>query len=948
MNKRPFMAVNWLLNNQPKNNAIQSNTESIGYKATADEIPAVPGFAMPQPALPQQTADSNSFSISNYIIPQWKGESLITKDGLKLKKHIKALYAEAMVFAKSFSSRNKSTKLAVYNEFLNFAETENINISPITDYNLFWEHFSHQASPLKAEIQRFVNQYSLMAVNVYLLKLRFISLICANIQKSLSPTDLVNPDYIISKLFKKSSSTELVCESLKTNEFSWFRPSVELSQTAIEISCILRSISTLEFLKICNHEFPQEVNLHFQDSQNYSHSLSNRNFGLFINDLLIYLPEWLDNNKLETNSNGPKCINTLFTGDQLYSFALSHWLAQENNVFEKWSDVICPEFCSKGFQTGAYIKVYQELQFLTFLVHMAKVQNYEPVSLICKLYNQKNLKTGQDIEGQLAFFNTKSVSTTVYDRVVVNLSDLPKTNPHHYVLTTIQNYGEKLTNAGYLFVFSNQKLFVPSHSEKVEGLLKKYKLHASFDFDDLKGKGEIPKHLYVISKRVYNNNHDIFANSPKMQKESCLSFNFSGQLMHFSKFDLLRKEFFKFISIKDSINSPLYQKEPEAGLNFDFHQDAILNGKLLSNSNDSNNITHPNYFRNLTRTCVPFDQFFMVDQLTSKGETFTSELLGVAVRPEQMFQYLLIVNYTNEDDIRLELTTSDLFNVKSEEYGFAYFQYFGLTPKVMNLNINLFREYFDTAVGRQVVQLTFNGGLKKTKSKLKAMLIPRFFLKTEMIPTKHSFLELFTTDKNALRNVHPSDLKLKALDAIKNLNLISKNYPWHATCLLSHFKIILDEMMREIQMSKNEQKDINYQNPMIIKELISLEKSPLYPNHQDLYIEAKFSDRNDIYKRYTASQISKTEHGHCLNLYSDDKIVLVVHGEFEILHFLNFILQNAFNATFAQILQNIELPKLSDLREVISKFNEVEDVISDIFKASTQSLNGVIVGQIFN
>lgn len=943
MNKRPFMAVNWLSSNSTKqvDSGAISSTSTLLVKP--DGLPTLPIIQTEQ-----KIEKSNAFELTSFITPQWKGESLVTKEGQRLKKLMKSLFLEATEFTKSFNSRNKSTKILVYNEFISYAECENTNISLISDMNQFWLHFADPNSQYRKFIDKFLGHYSILAINTYLFKLRFICLISNSTNKTLTSAELLNPDYTISKLFKKSSSTELVCDSLKTNVFSWFRPSEVHAYGITDLAHIFKNLSTLEFLKICNHEFPTEMGHLLKDSNEYSHSISNRNFGLFINNLLINFPNWLEGTAKANNSGLPKCLNTLFSGDQLYSFALSHWLAQENNISQKWSEVICPEFSSTAFQSSGYVKLCQELQFLTFLVRMATEQKYDPITLICKLYKQKALKSDSEQASQLAFLDSRQGQKCVYDRIVINLSELPKSNPHHFLLTSLQNNAEKLSNDGYLFIFSNQKLFVPSHSDKIEGVLKRFKLHASFEFENLKGRGEIAKYLYVVTKRVYNNNLDVIYNAPKMQKESCLTFNFQGALTHFSKFDLLRTEFNKFLSLKESINSPLYQKEPETGIIFDFHQDAILNGKLLSNSNDSNNMTHPSYFKNLTRTCIPLDQFFIVEQLSHKPENFTSELLGVSVRQEQQYQYLLIVNYSNEDDIKVELTLSDLFKVKSENYGHAYFQYFGLTPKVVNLNINLFREYFGTAVGRQVIQLTFNGGLKKTKSKLKAMLIPRFISNTEMIPSHHRFIENFAIDKNKIKGMHPTDLKERFKDSIYNLNQISNKYPWHTSCLLSHFKYQIEQFVQETNAQKGEVRQINYNNPLMVNELVTLKKYALYPTHEDIFVEAKFNDRNDVHKRLSSTSIAKTEKGHILKLYCDDKNLVSFHGEYEILHFANFILQNAMNSTFTMILQNLELPKASDLKVVFSKYSQLEDCAIEILKETQLALNNVIIGQIFN
>lgn len=944
------MAANWLGTTSAANEKLSTESNSLASARVQTPGPQAP---LSNQKFIEEQQEKAGFALGDYIVPQWKGESLLTKNGLKLKNITKALFKEASLLVKTFPSRNKTLKMTVYNQFIAYVESEGINVSGISDFNVFWEHYLDKYSPSRKVIQKFLDIYCLRAVNVYLLKTRFLTLLGGQQAKPLTTIELLNPDSTIAKIFKKASSTELRCEALGNNQFCWFRPSQELASTVEKLSIILQELGSVEFLKVCNHEVPLELNLNVEDKglEVFSHAISNRNFGLFINDLLINIPEWIENHDGYFNfDNEPKCLNTLFAGDFLNSFALSHWLAQENNVTEKWEDVICPDFKGRDFKTGAYLKVCQELQFLTFLVKMGKNQGHNPVTLICSLFNQKNAKSRTDAEGQMSIFDGAQVEESIYDRIIVNHSHLPKTNPHHYLLTQIQTTGEKLSNNGYMYIFSNQKLFVPSHSEKIEGLLKKYKLNARINFEDLKGKGEVAKYLYVFSKRIYSNRLDLFGpNMPKLQKESCLSLNFQGQLMHFSKFGKLRNEFNKFITSKETINSPLYQVETDPGLTFEFHQDAILNGKLLSNNGDTNNITHPTYFKNLTRTCIPFDQFFIIENLSTKSENYTSELLGLAVKAEERFPYLLIVNFTNEHEIRVELTTTDLFKAKVEEYGNAYFQYFGLVPKVGNLNINLFREFFETSVGKQIIQLTFNGGLKKTKSRLKAMLVPKFIMEFDNLPEHHAqALNVYMMDKSQLNSVGPVHVVEELKNTANYVKILKEKYPWHLSCLISRFKYLAEESLSEIKSGNSENFKVNYSNPVILGEILALEKYPIYPVNEDLYIESSLEERSDIHLPLSHTVLAKTDTGHSLELYSGEKCLFNIHGDNTILHFAQFILTNAAGTQISKILQGLELPAANELKSILEKHNEVETGLEETIKFVHQQINDIIIDQIYN
>ena len=57
----------------------------------------------------------------------------------------------------------------------------------------------------------------------------------------------------------------------------------------------------------------------------------------------------------------------------------------------------------------------------------------------------------------------------------------------------------------------------------------------------------------------------------------------------------------------------MYQKETKHGHRFEYFQDAIVDGRLInSTSKDSSKITHPHFFKNLMKSCNPFDFFFDV------------------------------------------------------------------------------------------------------------------------------------------------------------------------------------------------------------------------------------------------------------------------------------------------------------------------------------------------
>ncbi len=896
---------------------------------------------------------SKDFSIQNFIVPEWKGQSLVTQNGLELKTKVKDLLKEALKIQRTFPARNKSLRNHVFNEFLSFAKSEQLNITFIKDSNVFWEHFLEEQSPYNEPINKFLKIYALRAVNIYLLKLRLVCLLYSQLGRKITANELLNPDHTISMIFRRTSSTELSCDSLSKNEYSWFRPSHEYEEKIESFAELLSTIGLNEFLNITNYEIPNELNILAKSSENnyFSHAISNRSFGLFINDLLIKIPEWLESHQGYYNfSSQPKCTRTLFQGDFINSFALSHWLAQESNSKDKWFEVICPEFIGEDFNGGNYLKYCQELHFLNFLVYFSEVQNHEPISLICTLFKQINNKPNTDAAGQFSIFNIQQAEQQKsYERIVHNFFNLPKKNPHHLLVNNILKEGEKLTNNGYLYIFSNQKLFVPSHSERVQGLLKKLKLHARFNFENLCGRGEIPKYLYVFSKRMISSNwQNPNIENVSLSKESCLSFSFNGQLMQFSKFELQRMSFHRLISDQETINTPIFQEEVEAGLSFEFHQDAIINGKLLSHSSETSSITHPNYFKKLTKSCIPFDQFFIVETLAKQDQQSATSLLGIRTRESQRYPYLLIVNFSDENDVKLEITTYSLLKAKMEEYGHAYYQYFGLTPKMSQININLFREFFETDVGKQIIQLTFNGSFKKAKSKLAAMLIPKFFSDTKVLPQiYHNAFNLLNIEKEELSSKAYAQVEDSFKEVSLEINHLKTDFPWHISCLLSHFKVTCLDYFENLS-STNAISDLDYMHQGTIQSLIKLKTRTIFDSNEDIYIEPLFKLKSDFAKAMTYTSLERSEKdGSILKIYSNEEHLLNLRGEFEILHFINFILGNSIGTPINNSIQNLRVPFQKDLKSLIDDNRNEKQNIKSIITSCTKTINEIIVAEIF-
>ena len=904
------------------------------------------------------SALARPFNPSEFFIPGWKGEGLITASAIVIKNSLSNLTLDALSIFKRSCSTSKSMKQQTYNEFLHFADYAKLDKSLLGQQNDFWLHMQDETSPLKKHLDDFLKIHCFSDVAIYLFRIKFLMDLSKEQNIPVTEDVLLNPLSFLGKIFKKDSSTELIAESLQINQFSWYRPSSEYKESLLKLKDAFENVTLTEIIKLISTPKDDQI----YSIRNYSHSLSHLSFGLLVNELLIKFPTWLHpHGKTKTVNKDkvcllPKTINTRFIGNNVSSFALSHWLAQETNIkVSQWNNLICPEFEGSEFIDGQFLKICQELQFLSFLTRIAVEHKYEIIPFICKIMKEKYQNPLEEMGGtQASFFNlgasVGAVNTeTLYNRIVLNLTDLPKTNPHHYLVQQIQSQKQLLKKDAMIFVFTNQKLFVPSHSDRVEQLLKDFKVEASVNLEELKGKGEIAHFIYVLTRRTANASDKHLFEVNKNVKESCLSFEFKGTLSRFNKFNKLVEELQHFIRHKNPITTPIYINEIEKEISFEFHQDAIIEGKLVSSvsTKENGHLPHPSFFKNLTKSCTSLESFFHIEQITQDDyqtmkKSVASELLGLKIGPEKQYPLLLIINQTDALDVRIELTTTDSYRAKVEQYGTAFFHYFGLIPKNQVINLNVFREFFNSVLGHQIIQLQLSDGPTKLKAKLKSLLIPSFFAKTQMMPAdlKEQFA-LLDFEARDLRAHHPFELQSHFERIKKPFSQHADHYPWHLLGLLSHFKLQVQSTLEDFETNRSNAS--NFSNPMITDALVKLKTFAIYPNNPDVYIDYKIKTHQELQLPLTSLLLKNEGEVSILVFKFQEKEIVHLHSSATMNNFIKFILQNANGVKIADILLNLKVPTIQELEAVtnnveqlkLSKallLKETEDLISHILR----------------
>ncbi len=889
----------------------------------------------------------SNFNPPHFFTPGWKGDSLFSKEAVHAKKLLEALWEDARTQFKSFTQVNRSLESAIYEQFKSYTEYLKIDCYEIQDFYQLLSEVKNPKSANKEILQEFTNIYCYRTVAIYLFKLKFIVDLGQELNIDLEAKNLLNPNYFLSKIFPRLSLNELHCESLKSNLYGWFRPSSLFEVDLMKLKENFNSISITELMKVCTYKSEKEVSSPADLS--FSHAISHKSFGLMINQLLVNFPKWLEGQSSSCSpNNNTKILNTKFLGEDLTSMAQSHWLAQEDQLDISWKHLLCPNFEGEEFSNGTFIKICHELYFLSFLIKFSQKFYHRPVPLISSVMKDKYSQTKDQAFGQMSMFGQNDKSSLLYDRIVLNIGELPRKNPHHYLLSKISEQIPYMNNEGYLCILSNQKLFVPSKSDKVEQLLTEVSLEGNFNLESLRGKGELPSYIYIFSRNISSP----LENPSKNQiKRPCLTFRWHGDLDQFQQLSLLLNELNTFFKSKPN-TIPIFQSEVKENLSFEFHQDAILNGKLLHSANkDPSKITHPSFFKNLTKSCIPLEQLFYITSLKQEDQSprniiTAPGLLGIQQQEnEENYPFILIVNYSNSNNIKLELIHAETYKATTEKYGFAYFMYFGVIPKKSELNINIIRDFFNSEIGKQIIQLSISGGLTKIKSKLRAMLVPKFFTKTKLMP-EHIFnhLNLLKSDEKTILSIHPEKIETMFDNALNLIMDISSQYTWQIINMLSEFKHNLEKSCNDIDISTPS--NINYNNPIIIDSLLKLKTSKIYPQNEEVFIDLTINHKSEVHYPLTSTKLKSENGSDFLELFSGEMSIVKIYSHVELLKFMQFVMNSSKTLPVSTLLQSIGVPSIAELTNIVSNYKATTKTLQKVLNKTIILIDEIITQQI--
>lgn len=244
-------------------------------------------------------------------------------------------------------------------------------------------------------------------------------------------------------------------------------------------------------------------------------------------------------------------------------------------------------------------------------------------------------------------------------------------------------------------------------------------------------------------------------------------------------------------------------------------------------------------------------------------------------------------------------------------------------------------------LGHQIIQLQLSDGPAKLKAKLRSLLVPNFFASTQFMPanlkTQFNFLDL---DSNDLRNIHPDELRTK-FSAVKNqVAQHSSVYPWHLLSLVSHFKLQVKSLVEELEDGKPQ--TYNFSNALIANELVKLKSYAIYPKNDDVYVEYKIKNNQELQLPLTNLSIKNTDETSVLVFKHQEKEIIHLHSTSVMIHFIKFILQTANGIKVADILLNLKVPTINDLLETTKSFENLKTTQTALLKESEELIANIL------
>jgi hypothetical protein len=928
LDNRPFIADQWL---KTENRKFSNADHDREFGSAQSSLPRFPSFEPFNQSLEAFPEENYKFRPDHFLTKGWTGDSLGSKQikkTLSLLKKLNEFIITTIVHSQSFPPKLKNS---IFQEFLSFCEARAVVVHDLPDPHKFWQMIQAPSDHYRQHILDFLNIYSYRCSSFYLLKLRFINQLSDSAQVQCTPLDLLNPSGLILKVFKKNSRYELKSNAFSPSVYSWFKPNKNMLSLVEQLYQTIGSISACDLFQTLNDLTCYESNHSIENK-----SIAHRNFGLFLNSIFVNNLMWLVHHQSEQNfssqSDELDFLLTKYSGDNIEALAYSHWRAQENNMSFKWDQLICPEFYDHEEKETTFLNLFNELQFLTFLLQISENFPGEPLNFLCQTVNQCISQRSSDSGVQKDFFDTNDIGVQKNYHILL-LSQLTpqKNNSHYSLLNKLEKQIHLVKELGHIVVLSNQNLFIHSVREKSKQLLKKIKLEAILNLEDIKGKGDVPNYVYIFSKIPYwgheKNSH--------FTDPAFYNFRIKGQLSSFYQFSEVTNALNAFFKNHIMHLPPLVKYESQSGVKIDFYQDAIINGKLIqSASEDNSQITHPQFFKTLTSKCLPLDLLFEIraieqnlsfEKINKEQILIQKDFLRTNGPMILESSYIIIVNSKNKADVRVEIIPKSSFKARAYELGFTDCYYYECLPKYKNICINVIRDYFQSSIAKQLIQITCVGPYQKVRSKLANFLVPKFIHSEDNLP-EHvdegiGFLHL-TEQELSNQSIVEIDHQFSIIKSF--LMSSCKEYPFSIVKRLSLFKTSLQNCLINLRQLQHRFCTIDFNNNEIKTKLVQLKTFPLYPKNSDFKFDFKFNSGKPSDEMIQKVDLLTQSDSPTLILSNDQGCQVSIQGQLVSLLFVKHVAEHYTPISFKHFLENFQIPSANELIELSEKFGNTE------------------------
>ena len=148
---------------------------------------------------------------------------------------------------------------------------------------------------------------------------------------------------------------------------------------------------------------------------------------------------------------------------------------------------------------------------------------------------------------------------------------------------------------------------------------------------------------------------------------------------------------------------------------------------------------------------------------------------------------------------------------------------------------------------------------------------------------------------------------------------------------------------------QNQLNSLNFNNPLLKSPLVLSKTYPIYPDNKEVYIEFNTDVLEKIHRSLTKVKLvsstneSESDQSDCsLELSNQDQVVVTIHSDKTMIHFLEFLLKNVINLPISKVLQGVQAPSISDLKAILGSYQTLQKCMLTLDKSLPLEIDRLI------